>query len=310
MEWLTLKWPLLGALVLLPFCSRGGEVPADPILSPPVRHGGPVAACDLEAGRNCGAGNLPRVTGVDWSVAQIEQLLRASHSGTVAVDRREGQTTIVPGCHLAGAYSEVQGERLGGRFWATNRILFDWSELGADCATASHVVAAFVTVGTTADSPGAGATGSRSDAGPWSQFAAILTPLPCPPSTFEKRAEGCIGRGLTGRQRQERALQMWHPDHTYKVDISDLFDVYALFSDDGRGLEYLQSMDAQPHYDCFLRGQVIAKQQHKKPGELPRFDPSEFESCEYRPPFLTCFPGLFDPAPGGRSCWRPAGSQP
>jgi len=132
-------------------------------------------------------------------------------------------------------------------------------------------------------------------------------PLPCPPTDDPAPAKGCMGRGLTGPQRKKRALDIWYKtlEEAPNLDLTRLFDVYVLMPADPRGLEYLRRMDRQPRVDCFLGGQIQSAQTSDPPAKWPHFYPSD-ATCEYQPPFLTCFPGFFEPSPGIRSCWRPA----
>jgi hypothetical protein len=93
------------------------------------------------------------------------------------------------------------------------------------------------------------------------------------------------------------------PDEAYKQDLTYLFEVYALWPDERRTLEYLYRMNRQPHADAFLAGQIHAALSSDT--QWPRFDPSDEIESGWSPPFLFCFPGIFAPARGHHACWRP-----
>jgi hypothetical protein len=302
---------VLSFVTALIFCAR--PAPPERTVLPEQRSEG--ARCRIEPGVNCGAGDLPRLTERDWPRATIEQFVQRTKRGTVAVERSEGGTSLSPDCKLDGKYTEVRGEPKSARFWATNRSLLLYDEVGPNCAGATHVVVAF-------------ALSSESDAGAF-RFSAVLIPLPCPSVSDPMPAKGCLGKGLSGPQRLERAQQIMkvvRPDDAYRQKLSALFEVYALIPDDRWGLGYLAKMRGQDVHDCTLEEQInwaLRKYalvedarggrvwQRRENGEAPApisISLSQ-DSCLTRPPFLSCFPGLFTPSEGG-GCWAPAEPTP
>lgn len=247
-------------------------------------------SCESNPVRSCVKQRLSRVTQKDWSSVVLEQVLARSAQGTVAVDQSGGTTHLLPSCHLPGSYTEVQGAPGRGRFWATDRPIILSGEVGPDCRAATHVVAAFATATPLAD-------------GGASHFAAILIPLPCPASSEPAPAEGCVGRGLTGEERLARARQKGHED----AGVSSHFEAYALAPDDADSLDRLQ--EARPYVDCFLTeqiGVINATLSHggRDLDSWRKFD--EDGNCRERPPFLDCFPDLFEPAKSDGQCWKSA----
>lgn len=213
-----------------------------------------------------------------------QQLLEASRAGTVVVVFWDGAVRVLDTCKLAGPYTEVAGEAGSGRFWASHRTLFRPGELSEGCAAATHSVAAFA-VGTSG------------------AFSAILIPLPCPSTADARPAEGCVGRGLTGPERLERALKL-RKRGSSTSPVSEAFEAYALFSEDRTGRDFLHGLASRQDADCSMSGQVSALGFQV---ELPTIDlQRSWDECEYQPAYLGCFPGLFDPAPGEpHGCWRP-----
>lgn len=298
---------VLVALIATCACSRT----LDPVHGPPpTSWEGSPGHCDLAPIDACPAAGLPRITERDWSRDEIAQFLQRSRQGTVAVIADGTRTVLVPECALDGRYVEVMGERLDGRFWATNRVLFDQGEAPPGCARATHAVAAFAYRAT----PPVG-------------FSAILVPLPCP--TTDAPAPGCIARGLTLSERRVRA-QAIYDDRVMATRVavpSTLLELYAIAPDRPEWLASVMQLPALPRGagDCGLGGQIGWLSSHYQlsactggkyvlerspaPRPLPTLDPDRSQdSCDHRPAFLTCFPGLFDPAPdtlGG--CWEPAG---
>jgi hypothetical protein len=228
--------------------------------------------------------------------------------GSVAVEHDPGGTRVVEGCALDGTYTEVVGEAGSGRFWATNRVLFLMTEISEPCETATHVVAAFAE------------KGARS--------GAILVPLPCPSTADERPAPGCVGRGLTGPERRARALALSESAKADPTLVSApwppgiALESYALQPDHYEGYASLNLN----FYTCSLRPQVwFVRNNYKRP-DTPRFDPPmliasagdleavpEYQAggtgCDDRPPFLECFPELFDPE-AAEGCWKEAAAPP
>lgn len=134
--------------------------------------------------RTCAAGALPRLTDRDWTPVEVAAFLDRAKRGTVAVERGQRTTRLLVDCGLPGGYEGYDGTS-GGRLWATNRPLLRSEEVGGSCALGTHLVASFAT--------------NRE------KFEAILLPLPCPTSSDPKPAQGCVGRGLSGAERMERA---------------------------------------------------------------------------------------------------------
>jgi hypothetical protein len=287
-------------------CKRPPPPDAPDQGSKPVHweNGCPHCDCDLEPSTSCPAGDLPRLTEKDWSASELGRMLKRSGEGTVAVDRSVEGTRLVPGCRLDGTYMEVQGEAGGGRFWATNRVMFRTSEIAGECLSATHALAAFAVLGLQRGALFKGAAEGAPRDGGGLRFSALLVPLPCPPVGDEGKAKGCLGRGLAGPERERRALKLADasPKDGYDEDFAYHFEVYALMPDE-RGISYLGH--GKRPLDCYLATQLERLTSHGPPSEWPRFLSDMGTDCQNWPPFLTCFPGLFDPAPGGTSCWKP-----
>lgn len=273
--------------------------------------------CDLEPGTsasgaptadNCQATGLPFLSESDWSVSERERLEQGLSRGSVAVEHDPGGTRVVEDCALDGTYTEVVGEAGSGRFWATNRVLFLMTEISGPCQTATHVVAAFAKRGT--------------------RSGAILVPLPCPSTAEERPAPGCVGRGLTGPERRARALALIESTKADPTRGSApwppgiALGSYALQPDHYEGYASLNLN----FYTCSLRPQVWFVLNNYERPDSPRFNPPmliasarDLEAipayqmrgtgCDDRPPFLECFPELFDPAPA-EGCWKEAAVPP
>jgi hypothetical protein len=304
------------AMSLLALCCCKGHAAASPMPSDAPDdshknwegHGG-LRGCRLNAEADCGSGRLPRVTEKEWTPASFEQAFKRSAEGTIAVDYKSGAAQLVAGCRLPGTYTEAQGEPGSGRFWATDRLLFKVTELGSECQTATHAIAAFAVRGVEGGRIAKeGGAMSPVKIGASLRVSALLVPLPCPPTSDPAPAKGCVGRGLTGPQRKKRAVDTWHDtlEEAHRRDLADLFEVYAFLPDDPRGLEYLGSKTRKARIDCFLANQIFAARSNYPVEKWGHFQPDNEENCEAQPPFLTCFPGLFEPAPSDVACWRPA----
>jgi hypothetical protein len=269
---------------------------------------GPAPGCNLAPLATCGSGHLPRLTEKDWSVKDRERFFDRARAGTVAVDSDGRTTRLVEGCKLAGTYTEVAGEPGSGRFWATDRAIFRVDEVSSGCRTATHAVAAFAKTATS--------------------FGAILVPLPCPPTRDAEPAPGCVGKGLTGPARVKRGLALRAtipPDRGSEQDVAKLLEIFALMPDHHLGLDSVAQLNQG---DCPLDAQgewvnrgysfsrrdedgawTVTRRTNLESWDVPRItiEGSPY-TCASRPVFLQCFPGLFDPAPAGYQCWRPADS--
>jgi hypothetical protein len=312
--------PLLaGALAAMLWCRCAAAAPKQ--REPGSREAfGRQYACNLEPAADCGAGQLPRLTERSWPKGESKTLLARAAAGTVAVVWDGKQASLVEGCRLDGGYTEVAGEGGAGRFWASNRVFFRVDEISAACRPATHLVAAFATA---PDPARAAPPGGSADAAAAGAFGAILVALPCPSVTDADRAVGCIGRGLTGPERLARGRAMsagFHTDEGLKEDVSRLIEIFALMPDDYRGLLFLQYANTK---DCALRaqgewllgqyatvkdadGNRSTRPRGKEAPAMPRLGLGTWQSCINRPVFLSCFPGLFNPAPAGAECWSPA----
>ena len=267
--------------------------------------------CDALEGGDRGAAGLPRVTEHDWSVASIDSFVSRTVAGTVAVDLLSGTPRLLPDCRLAGKYTEALGETGSGRFWATSRPLFGFEELPPECFEATHAIAAYVRrVG---------------------RFEALAVPLPCPFVDDASPARGCIGRGLTGRERLARARAIIRKLET-EIDPfpSVSLELYALAPDASMvparfGLSTTRPFDWRQR-DCVLashmgwvssgydwsedasgRGSVVPRPRNLVP-EIDIFRSGD--SCLYRPIFTTCFPELFRPKQLRSVCWESVELEP
>jgi hypothetical protein len=262
------------------------------------------STCERTPTSFCGIGMLPRIDEGDWAPGELRSFLTSVPKGTAAVAHRDGKVRLVPGCRLRGRYLEVAGKAGRGRFWSASAgALFIPQEVDPPCVGATHVIAVFAT---------------REE-----QFGAILIPLPCPSVTDPQAAAGCIGQGLNGPERLSRAstlkefLEQQDP-RMRAPDLGLLLQVYAL-APDGIGFDYLFRATGG---DCAFRVHATyardrleewkalpsAPRRHLPDSSYPGLDERiASENCGYGPPFLTCFPGLFDPAPGsGPGCWTAA----
>jgi hypothetical protein len=218
---------------------------------------------------------------------------------------------LIDGCRLDGGYTEVAGERGSGRLWASNRVMFRADEIPPGCSTATHVVATFVV-------PPTAEKAERTPVEP----SAILVPVPCPPTSDPKPARGCIGRGLTGAQRMDRAQSLiarFRQSGAPQPEVALALEIFALIPDDYLGVVFARRANTE---DCALHDQAMwvgaqyvnvrdhkGEQRMKLSPEgnrppVPTLDEGgSTQSCLMRPVFLQCFPGLFDPAPAGGGCW-------
>jgi hypothetical protein len=247
-------------------------------------------SCEENPPRSCRVERASRITEKDWPPAVFEQVLARSGGGTMAVDRSDGTTKLVPSCHLPGSYTEVKGAPGRGRFWATDRPIIVADEVGADCRAATHVVAAFATT-----PPPANDSAFRVEA--------ILIPLPCPATSESAPSEGCVGRGLTGEERLQRARELRKKNRHADAGLSSHVEAYALAPNDRFSIDNLET---SPYVDCFLAEQIgLINATVSHGGRVldgwNKFD--EQDDCRVRPPFLNCFPDLFEPARTDRQCW-------
>jgi hypothetical protein len=267
---------------------------------------GSVPCQSVDAG-GCYAADLPRVTDRDWSPAVIESFVDRAAVGTVAIDLSAVPPGLLSDCRLPGMYTEARGEAGSGQFWATNRPLLGFEEMRSDCVNATHVVAAY----------------SLQD----DRFEALAIPLPCPSVREATPAVGCVGRGLTGRERLERARSIglrWQPDGGQSPGAS--LEIYALAPDATMAPTLFGLLPSQlptwPQRDCVLAAhmawlregyglekdakgavKIIRWERYVRPEvDIARSE----ESCLYRPIFLSCFPELFRPKQLSADCWVPA----
>ena len=246
----------------------------------------------------CSAGELPRLDRRTWSAEEIERFITRSLHGAAAVIYADGAARLVPGCKLDGGYQEVPAKPGSGRFWASDRLLYIPDEIGGDCAEATHVIGAFAL---------------RADGGVVTEFGAILVPLPCPSVHAESPAKGCIGRGLTGSERLERARALMNRGgEAMFADASVSLEAYALAPDAIETLDYLGQLDGAGKWrlDCGLQGQAqgmwelyfvdmegdrrVLRLRSYWQSMRPRVRWDCF-LCSSQPAFQACFPGLFAP---------------
>jgi hypothetical protein len=287
---------MAGALLIVAACAREA---AEDRLVHRTDEAVPQTMCELKPGDKCGSGTLPRLSERSWSPAELGAFFARAAYGTTAVAMFDGKTRLVPDCKLPGKYLEVAGKPGRGRLWtATAGGVFFPEELPAPCMEATHVVLDYV---------------SRD-----SRFAAILVPLPCPVSFDPTPAKGCIARGATGRERRARArtLAERFPLHEHAAnDSGRLMEVFALASDDV-GYGYLNHIEddcsfrqqrskaTERHVEFGLQSRSVSVDDH--PFYYPQFSETRLH-CSASPPFLDCFPGLFEPAPGySPGCWTAA----
>lgn len=266
---------------------------------------------------DCGAGSLPRITEADVT-GGAEAFIASAARGTVAVAWDGTRAHSIPECHLDGRYAEARGEG-SGRFWGTNRVLLRSDEIEGPCRSATHLVAAYVTVG-------AARTGSARTP---VQLSAILVPLPCPPTSDGEPAPGCIGRGMSGAQRYERSdalMAALDPDAARTTDVARVLEIYALIPDDHWGVRYAGSLF---HGDCPLahQGEWITQQYESladrdrhvplklrdpasRPGPPQLSTPGSRFDCVATPAFLRCFPDHFVPVLTATGSWQPAAERP
>jgi hypothetical protein len=288
-------------LVLLLGCARPRPLTWHP------ENDGPALGCELKPQADCGIGTLARIDEKDWAPGELRSFFARVRKGAAAVDHVPGQTRVVPECRLAAAYGEVEGRPGKGRLWTVldPQILLS-TPLEPACGKATHVVAVFATNGP--------------------RFSAVLVPLACGSVSEPEPAAGCIGRGMTGPQRLARAMTMVNDIprddlETRRVDLGTLLDIYALAPDD-IGVANLNLFRRQLR--CPLAANAArAKErlERSRAGEpdasagvsqefVDRFDSRHLLVCRFTLPFLTCFPGLFEPAPGSfPGCWSPARPQ-
>ena len=252
---------------------------------------------------DCGAGHLPRINEATLD-GGLRAFLAAAAGGTVPVVWDGKRARLVDACHLDGHYTEAVGTTPGARFFATNRVLLRTDEVGAPCRVATHVVAAYVTSRAGSVTPGdGGVVPSRLDG--------ILVPLPCPPTSDRSPAPGCVGVGLTGAQRREKAAGLManlDPEAARAADATRPLELFALVPDEFDGLRY-----AMQAGDCALmsQGRWVSGQylftgdestshaklrDHDRRDAPPRLDcRPEQMSCSEKPVFLTCFGERFQP---------------
>jgi hypothetical protein len=263
-------------------------------------------SCRSETG--CGASGLPRVTEQDWSPAEVTAFVERAGKGTVAVDWRDGRVRLLATCRLDGAYLEIKGKTGSGRMWVTNRPLFRTDEVGGDCAEGNHEVAAYSRAG--------------------NHFEAILVPLPCPPVADAEPARGCLGRGMTGSQRIKKSEPLMvglaaareshsSPDRA-ALSAGRILDMWALAPDEYHAAQWLAGLPD----DCGFRAHGVwvssvyywdatggraRTGKHATSRAAPEFALAQSaDDCLFRPPFLDCFPRLFEAAHDGGACWSPA----
>jgi hypothetical protein len=262
----------------------------------------------------CGAGDLPRMTEATFD-GGVPAFVAAAARGGVAVVWNGKRARLVEGCHLDGQYTEALGQTPGARFFATNRVLFRADEIGPPCRPATHAVAAYVTSIAVANK----AAPSRLDA--------ILVPLPCPSVTEREAAPGCVGAGLTGAERHDKAARLrakLAAAPAGKEDVAAALEIFALVPDELQGLLRPAQTDecalaAQGRWvsDQYLlsdgpEGQTatLRSADRRPPPPHLRCDSGQY-SCSTMPVFLTCFGDRFSPVfhgPGDWSCAR--GSRP
>jgi hypothetical protein len=140
-------------------------------------------------------------------------------------------------------------------------------------------------------------------------------------------APGCIARGLTGSDRRKKAdalMSELPPDRVTTTDAAKVLEVFALIPDKYWGVMYGSKVNTA---DCPLtrQGGWLESQYdwHSSP------DPAEFPyvvelldaatrppppnlnwqgsnfNCLYRPVFMECFPGQFEPIISDSGRWNP-----
>jgi Flp pilus assembly protein TadD len=304
----------LSTAALLVLCAFGCKSSHAFDLEPRNECGGvvPPPPCDVTPATPCLGSALPKITEQDWSQAEMDAAVAALQKGTVAVRRVDGHPpALAPECRLGGKYEAVMGEPGSGRLWVAERVLFAPSEVGRACENATHSIAAL-------------ALGPQ-------RMVALLVPLPCPGVADRRPAGGCIGSGLNGAARTRRAEEMverWKAgfDSDPPADaFAAALEMYALAPDrEDVEREYVDGdkpsiaplrrlkLDQLGSYIEENVGFVSADLQLRgHEGGTPHF------GWDRPPPFLDCFPGLFDPAvglramdKGGGQCWRTEGSGP
>ena len=306
MRWGSCFRALVGGIVLAAYAT------------PPARgHVG--SACEQDGTQVCGAGDLPRVTGREWMEAEVRRFVERAATGTtaVAVDPRSHAVTLVSGCRLPGAYTEVRTQPGGGRLWATNRVLLFPGEVDrVACAEATHAVVAF----------------ARATIGAVS-FSGVLMPLPCPTITDDSPARGCVARGFAGADRLAGARAVVKKPRGKPIQalgVTEVLEVYARAPDDELALGLLQRMALNTECTLLAHVRWLASQYRTTavPGGepvtslLPPDDPSRpvnkpvldvelgDRSCLHHPVFRKCFPGLAVPVDEPWRCWEPAVRRP
>jgi len=288
-----------------------------------------------ELAHTCAATDLLRLGNQDLSPSEIDALVKRADKGAAVVERVNGHSKLRPSCRVPGTYASYQGKTPGktstGRLWATNRPLLHPDEVGRDCASATHLVAAF----------------ARNA----EKFEAILVPLPCPPIDDPKPAPWCLAQGLTGPERLERSIGIQdrlepalqplypprrskasaeasqeaaaragapahpaHPAHParpgIKATTAAILEMWALAPDDYPATRWLERVEG----DCALAQQGTwytsgyrwsrdrdnpRTEAHARP-PAPQLQPGRLSSttCLAWPVFLDCFPGLVELEPG------------
>jgi hypothetical protein len=304
----TVRW---GTIVFLASaCAATRAAPAGPPVENKAAAPSPAKTTD-----ECGAGSLPRVTEKSLSSGGLKRFLSTAATGSLAVEWDGSRARVIEECRLDGHYSEARGHG-GGRFWATNRVMFRTDEAAGRCRTATHVVAAYVT-----ESSASGSTGEP-------RMWAILVPLPCPPTSDSAPAPGCLGKGMTGPQRRTKAealMAKLDPDAARTADVAHNLEVFALIPDEHWGITYAGSLNMA---DCPLyeQGHWIGSQYQyleDKEFRFPRrlFDEGRRpepprlvwrgsnEACIERPVFLWCFMEKFQSEFSSHGDWLPPAGQ-
>jgi hypothetical protein len=251
---------------------------------------------------DCQAGSLPRVD--DKSIGQdgTRTLLEMSQHGTVAVVWDGRQATIVGDCKLGQPYLDIPGKTPAIHFRPTNQALFRTDEISPECRRATHVVAAFLSE----QVPASGTPRATHVAG-------VLVPLPCPPVADKAPAPGCIGKGLTGRQRQARAearREELRLVPVQSVDVARPLEIYALTPDDYWALQNVASLrdpgladqgrwllsqyDLKESYDSPAVSAALKPPQRRRPPPDVHWDESDRELMR-NPAFFSCFSDRIHP---------------